>query len=153
MVIRQDVLLDPQRFALTLQRQAVNVLWLTVGLFNQYARALSPTAPTFSERERCAGLPPPPGAHGRAFPAPLNLPLFYATEGAEPPHPPKWDRLLPLEQIAVVPVLGTHTSIIEPDHIGEVGRAVSQALREARAYSHQAPSGACPGVGFASFRP
>ena len=40
-VISQDILLDAPRFALALQRHAVSVLWLTVGLFNQYAQALS----------------------------------------------------------------------------------------------------------------
>ena len=39
-VIAQDVVLDPARFKETLKRQAVDVLWLTVGLFNQYANEL-----------------------------------------------------------------------------------------------------------------
>ncbi len=40
-VISQDVLLEPARFGQTLKRQAVTTLWLTVGLFNQYADRLS----------------------------------------------------------------------------------------------------------------
>ncbi|HEU0300179.1 MAG TPA: condensation domain-containing protein, partial [Longimicrobium sp.] len=36
-VVDQDALLDPGRFGETLRRGGVNVLWLTVGLFNQYA--------------------------------------------------------------------------------------------------------------------
>jgi len=40
-VIDQSVLLDATQFAETLKRQAVNILWLTVGLFNQYADALA----------------------------------------------------------------------------------------------------------------
>jgi amino acid adenylation domain-containing protein len=40
-VISQDVLLEPARFGKTLKRQAVTTLWLTVGLFNQYADRLS----------------------------------------------------------------------------------------------------------------
>jgi amino acid adenylation domain-containing protein len=39
-VIDQSVLLEPVRFGQTLKRHAVNILWLTVGLFNQYADAL-----------------------------------------------------------------------------------------------------------------
>jgi amino acid adenylation domain-containing protein len=39
-VIDQDVLLDPHRFAAALDRHQVNVLWLTVGLFNAYASLL-----------------------------------------------------------------------------------------------------------------
>ncbi|HYD77181.1 amino acid adenylation domain-containing protein, partial [Ramlibacter sp.] len=40
-VIDQESLLDPQRFAAALQQQRVSVLWMTVGLFNQYAEALA----------------------------------------------------------------------------------------------------------------
>ncbi len=40
-VIGQEVLLDPRRFAEALGRHGVNVLWLTVGLFNQYADELA----------------------------------------------------------------------------------------------------------------
>ncbi len=40
-VISQDALLEPARFGQTLKRQAVTTLWLTVGLFNQYADRLS----------------------------------------------------------------------------------------------------------------
>src|SRR6185312_9706555 len=39
-VIDQSVLLEPVRFGQTLKRHAVNILWLTVGLFNQYADTL-----------------------------------------------------------------------------------------------------------------
>lgn len=67
------------------------------------------------------------------LPAPLKLHLFYATEEADPPQPMGWDQLLPSERIAVVPVPGTHRAVIEPAHVQELGRAVSQALGEARA--------------------
>jgi len=40
-VIGQDDLLDPARFGGTLKRHAVSILWLTVGLFNQYVDALT----------------------------------------------------------------------------------------------------------------
>jgi len=39
-VIRQETLLDPTGFGQVLEEQAVNVLWLTVCLFNQYAHIL-----------------------------------------------------------------------------------------------------------------
>ncbi|HET7462338.1 MAG TPA: condensation domain-containing protein, partial [Longimicrobium sp.] len=39
-VIGQDVLLDPRRFGEALARSGVTVLWMTVGLFNQYADLL-----------------------------------------------------------------------------------------------------------------
>jgi amino acid adenylation domain-containing protein len=39
-VIDPDTLLDAQRFGEALTRKRVSVLWLTVGLFNQYAQAL-----------------------------------------------------------------------------------------------------------------
>ncbi len=39
-VIAQDTLLDPRRFGDALTRHGVNVLWMTVGLFNQYADEL-----------------------------------------------------------------------------------------------------------------
>ncbi|HJW54397.1 MAG TPA: amino acid adenylation domain-containing protein, partial [Burkholderiaceae bacterium] len=40
-VIEQFELLDPQQFCVTLLQHQVMVLWLTVGLFNQYAEALA----------------------------------------------------------------------------------------------------------------
>jgi thioesterase domain-containing protein len=39
-IIKQKTLLDPAAFARTLEQQAVTILWLTVGLFNQYAHIL-----------------------------------------------------------------------------------------------------------------
>src|SRR6185436_2156043 len=39
-VIDQDVLLDPRQFGEALRKDGVTVLWMTVGLFNQYADAL-----------------------------------------------------------------------------------------------------------------
>ncbi len=39
-IIRQKTLLDPAGFGLVLEQQAVTILWLTVGLFNQYAHLL-----------------------------------------------------------------------------------------------------------------
>ena len=39
-VIRQKTLLEPTRFGRELEQQRVNILWLTVGLFNQYAHIL-----------------------------------------------------------------------------------------------------------------
>ncbi|MCC8538929.1 amino acid adenylation domain-containing protein [Xanthomonas codiaei] len=42
LVIDQDVLLSPQRFAQVLQAQRATVLWLTAGLFHQYAATLMP---------------------------------------------------------------------------------------------------------------
>ncbi|HEY2235877.1 MAG TPA: amino acid adenylation domain-containing protein, partial [Candidatus Angelobacter sp.] len=39
-IIKQKTLLDPAAFARTLEQQAVTILWLTVGLFNQYAHVL-----------------------------------------------------------------------------------------------------------------
>ncbi|HEU0051733.1 MAG TPA: amino acid adenylation domain-containing protein, partial [Longimicrobium sp.] len=44
-IIPQDVLLDPRRFADALNRHGVNVLWMTVGLFNQYAEELKHELP------------------------------------------------------------------------------------------------------------
>ncbi|HYM75979.1 MAG TPA: amino acid adenylation domain-containing protein, partial [Candidatus Dormibacteraeota bacterium] len=40
-VIKQGVLLDPKRFGQELSQHGVSILWLTVGLFNQYAEALA----------------------------------------------------------------------------------------------------------------
>ncbi|HEX8693688.1 MAG TPA: amino acid adenylation domain-containing protein, partial [Longimicrobium sp.] len=40
-VVAHDVVLDPGRFGETLERHGVSVLWLTVGLFNQYAAELA----------------------------------------------------------------------------------------------------------------
>jgi thioesterase domain-containing protein/aryl carrier-like protein len=68
----------------------------------------------------------------RALPAPLKLHVFYATERKAPPHPMGWQELLPLDQIVVVPIPGTHTSMMEPPHIGHVGRAVSEGLLQRR---------------------
>jgi amino acid adenylation domain-containing protein len=44
-VIGQDTLLDAPRFAAALQTHQVSILWLTVGLFNQYAEALEGVLP------------------------------------------------------------------------------------------------------------
>jgi arthrofactin-type cyclic lipopeptide synthetase C len=73
-----------------------------------------------------------PSYTARTLPAPLKVHVFYATEGAAPPHPMGWQELLPLDQIVVVPIPGTHGSLIEPPHIGHVGRAVSEAMRPSR---------------------
>jgi len=40
-VIDQETLLSPERFSWSLRSQAVNVLWLTAGLFNQYVDSLA----------------------------------------------------------------------------------------------------------------
>jgi thioesterase domain-containing protein len=81
-----------------------------------------------------------PSYAARALPAPLKLHVFYATEGTAPPHPLGWQQLLPLDEIIILPVPGTHTSLMEPPHIEHVSRAVSQALRHARSASVQWPS-------------
>ena len=39
-IIGQNILLDPVLFGRTLKQEAVTILWLTVGLFNQYAHIL-----------------------------------------------------------------------------------------------------------------
>ncbi|HEX8362163.1 MAG TPA: amino acid adenylation domain-containing protein, partial [Longimicrobium sp.] len=44
-VIDQDTLLDPRRFCVALLTHGVDVLWLTVGLFNQYVEDLKPALP------------------------------------------------------------------------------------------------------------
>ncbi|HEX8360464.1 MAG TPA: amino acid adenylation domain-containing protein, partial [Longimicrobium sp.] len=44
-VIAQDVLLEPSRFAAVLRDEAVDVLWMTVGLFNRYVDALQDVLP------------------------------------------------------------------------------------------------------------
>ena len=44
-VIDQAVLLEPTRFVQALQAQAVTTLWMTVGLFNQYAAYMKPVLP------------------------------------------------------------------------------------------------------------
>jgi len=44
-VIPQDVLLEPVRFARALETRGVDVLWMTVGLFNQYVDFLGPVLP------------------------------------------------------------------------------------------------------------
>jgi amino acid adenylation domain-containing protein len=44
-VIPQDVLLEPRRFGDALVRHGVNTLWMTVGLFNQYADELAAEIP------------------------------------------------------------------------------------------------------------
>jgi thioesterase domain-containing protein len=62
------------------------------------------------------------------LPAPLKLHLFYATEEAQLPPPLGWDRLLSSEQVDVVPVAGTHMSMMKPPNINALGRAISQAL-------------------------
>jgi amino acid adenylation domain-containing protein len=41
-VIRHETVLTPRAFIRTLQEERINVLWLTVGLFNQLAEALEP---------------------------------------------------------------------------------------------------------------
>ncbi|HVY40166.1 MAG TPA: condensation domain-containing protein, partial [Polyangia bacterium] len=41
-IVAGDEVLDAERFARRLEQDGVTVLWMTVGLFNQYARALGP---------------------------------------------------------------------------------------------------------------
>jgi thioesterase domain-containing protein len=72
------------------------------------------------------------------LPARSKLHLFHAAGDAAAPQPLAWDRLLPREQIAVVPVPETQGSMIEAPNIGKLGRAVSQALREVRVHAIRA---------------
>jgi amino acid adenylation domain-containing protein len=46
-VIDHDTVLTPEAFIRTLQEERINVLWLTVGLFNQLAEALEPVFAQF----------------------------------------------------------------------------------------------------------
>jgi thioesterase domain-containing protein/aryl carrier-like protein len=66
----------------------------------------------------------------RALPAHVKLHIFYATEEAAAPHPKGWQQLLPMDQIIVVGVPGTHASLIHPPHIKHVGQAVSASMLE-----------------------
>ncbi len=68
------------------------------------------------------------------LPGALKLHLFQAMEGTPAPTPGlmKWDQLLPAGQIEVVPVPGTHSTVLEPAHIGDVVRAVSRSLPASR---------------------
>ncbi len=78
-----------------------------------------------------------PNYLAQPLPAPSKLHLFHATGEEDPPHSLKWNRLLPLEQIEVVPVPGTHASLMEVPHIAALGRILSQALRVTRGSSTQ----------------
>jgi thioesterase domain-containing protein/aryl carrier-like protein len=71
-----------------------------------------------------------PAYAARALPAHMKLHIFYATEEAAAPHPMGWQQLLPMDQLIVIGVPGTHASLIKPPHIEHVGRTVSTALRE-----------------------
>jgi thioesterase domain-containing protein len=65
-----------------------------------------------------------------ALPAPMKLHVFNAVGDVAPPYPLGWDQMLPLDQIVVVPVPGTHTSMMEPPCIAQLGLSVSEALRQ-----------------------
>jgi len=58
-VVDQETLLSPERLGRLLEEERVNVLWLTVGLFNQYAERLSGVFAGMryvDDRGRCAGM-------------------------------------------------------------------------------------------------
>jgi thioesterase domain-containing protein/aryl carrier-like protein len=64
---------------------------------------------------------------------PIPMHLFAAEDGDTLPNPlHNWELALPAEQIRLMPVPGTHQSIMAPPHIASLGEALSLALRQAR---------------------
>jgi amino acid adenylation domain-containing protein len=71
-----------------------------------------------------------------AYSIPILLHLFVARDSevlaAASPHR-NWETVLPVEQIRLLPVPGTHLSMMESPQIEALGDAISQTLRQVRA--------------------
>jgi arthrofactin-type cyclic lipopeptide synthetase C len=65
-------------------------------------------------------------------PIPIPIHLFRAEEtsngdGADS-HYNYWEMALPMEMIRLIPVPGTHLSMMEPPHVASLGEAISHAM-------------------------
>jgi thioesterase domain-containing protein len=65
--------------------------------------------------------------------APISAPLYlFAAEEAEAGSALRnWELVLPARQIRLIPVPGTHLSIMEPPNVAYLGAALSQAMHGA----------------------
>jgi thioesterase domain-containing protein len=65
---------------------------------------------------------------------PIHVHLFSAQEDVDEKVPPLlgWDSILPLEQIQIIPVAGTHLTMMELPNIEPLGVALSTAINLAR---------------------
>ena len=62
---------------------------------------------------------------------PIPIPLYLFTTG-NTDLLANWDLVLPVEQIRLIPVPGTHISMMRPPHVASLGAAISEALRQTR---------------------
>ena len=65
--------------------------------------------------------------------------LFAAQEGGRGNPSNGWSLVVPKNQLRVIPVPGTHLSLMRSPHIETVGRRLSQAIRNAAASSISLP--------------
>jgi len=65
---------------------------------------------------------------------PIPIPIYlFAAQGEEHAHPlRRWDTVLPQNQIHVIPVPGTHQSMMQDQNIEVLGKALSFAIRKAK---------------------
>jgi thioesterase domain-containing protein len=71
--------------------------------------------------------------HSQPIPIPIHL--FRAMDDEDDAAPARgthlgWDQVLPRSQICVIPVPGTHYSMMSPPHINVLGKSLSNALRQ-----------------------
>jgi amino acid adenylation domain-containing protein len=66
---------------------------------------------------------------------PVTMHLFRANEGEYHELYLGWDSILPERQIKVIPVPGTHMSMMSPANIGVLGLAISEAINQITAIS------------------
>ena len=64
---------------------------------------------------------------------PIPIYLYSTTENAEEYPLRNWDSVLPKQQIRLIPVTGSHQTMMEPPHIESLGAALSTSIREASA--------------------
>jgi thioesterase domain-containing protein len=70
----------------------------------------------------------------RQIPIPVHL--FVAQEGGRGNPSNGWSLVVPKNQLRVIPVSGTHLSMMRSPHIETLGRSLSQAIRNAAASAH-----------------
>ncbi|MGJ0428965.1 alpha/beta fold hydrolase, partial [Methylobacter sp.] len=67
----------------------------------------------------------------RKLPIPIHL--YATTEHAEENPSRNWDSVLPKQQIRLIPVTGSHQTMMESPHVDSLGAALSASIREASA--------------------
>ncbi|MDD5035967.1 MAG: hypothetical protein PHE55_14550, partial [Methylococcaceae bacterium] len=80
----------------------------------------------------------------RAQPIPLPIHLFTARDEAVDDPLRGWEAVAPAERLRLIPVEGTHLSMMEEPQIASLGAALSAAIRQAGEQQSHDPAQTAP---------